>query len=392
MDPRFQEIATNFEDSTSAPWNDIFQVVFFPDRIYHAQYLNATRSPRYRYNVREVRGKADINVLKGEVYLDGLKLCNFLRIEYRGARLSEVARESSRFLGPSVLVSVAVSDGVQPQVRAQARMHFCPWINAFQVEFWETLEPPPGKRHDFQVLDLMGYRGSITRAPQFTAALGDVRAVKWVNLAFRENDLYHPNGFFLPPEQAKEDNCYRRNIQVPNTPQPNSDANTVDESSYGINFQRGWFVKKVSAAVTPVRYSNGMMLPENPDFQPGQNVIEMRWVLQQELGGTVVFFHEVTIPPHTVEGTHQHIGSEELYYITEGRGIAYMGEQDDPALAADPAVPTVGREIYGLGRRPCKRVEVEPGSVIYTKSGGIHGIENPNDVPLRFVAFLYHSA
>ena len=31
-------------------------------------------------------------------------------------------------------------------------------------------------------------------------------------------------------------------------------------------------------------------------------------------------------------------------------------------------------------------------SVIYTKSGGIHGIENPNDQPLRFVAFLYHSA
>ena len=34
-------------------------------------YLNATRSPRYRYNVRDVRGKHDIIVIKGEVYLDG---------------------------------------------------------------------------------------------------------------------------------------------------------------------------------------------------------------------------------------------------------------------------------------------------------------------------------
>ena len=52
MDPRFGALATH-------PSNDIFQVVFFPDRIYHAQYLNATRSPRYRYNVQEVRSKAE---------------------------------------------------------------------------------------------------------------------------------------------------------------------------------------------------------------------------------------------------------------------------------------------------------------------------------------------
>ena len=44
-----------FSDIFDRPENTIFRVVFFPDRIYHAQYLNATRSPRYRYNVREVR-------------------------------------------------------------------------------------------------------------------------------------------------------------------------------------------------------------------------------------------------------------------------------------------------------------------------------------------------
>ena len=42
MDPRLATIADD-------PANSIFAVVFFPDRIYHQEYLNATRSPRYRY-------------------------------------------------------------------------------------------------------------------------------------------------------------------------------------------------------------------------------------------------------------------------------------------------------------------------------------------------------
>jgi len=382
---------STFVPLVNEPWNQVFQVVFFPDRIYHAQYLNATRSARYRYAVREVRGKADINVLRGEVYLDGLPVCNFLRLEYRAARLSEAVREANRFLGPDIQVEVALTTKQGARPTEQARMHFCPWVNAYQVEFWETLEPPPGRRHDYQVLDLMGYQGSITRVPQFAEALRDLKAVESVDLRFRENDASYPTGFTIPPEMARQDNFFGRNIQVPNDPRPNSDANTVPASSYGLHFRRGWFVTNVQQRVAPVRYENAMMDPGNPDARPG-NVIEMRWVLQQELGGTVVFFHEVTIPPRAVEGTHQHIGSEELYYITEGAGVAYMGLADDPALEQDPQYPTVTREIYGIGAKPCKEVPVGPGSVIYTKSGGIHGIANPNDAPLRFVAFLYHSA
>jgi hypothetical protein len=68
-----------------------------------------------------------------------------------------------------------------------------------------------------------------------------------------------------------------------------------------------------------------------------------------------------------------------------------MGAKDDPALARDETIPVVERKIYGLDPKPCKKLDVGPGSVIYTKSGGIHGIENPYDEPLRFVAFLYHS-
>jgi len=57
MDPRFDEM---FDD----PFNQIFKVVFYPDRVYHAAYFNATRSTRYRYNVREVRNAFDVIVLK----------------------------------------------------------------------------------------------------------------------------------------------------------------------------------------------------------------------------------------------------------------------------------------------------------------------------------------
>jgi mannose-6-phosphate isomerase-like protein (cupin superfamily) len=115
----------------------------------------------------------------------------------------------------------------------------------------------------------------------------------------------------------------------------------------------------------------------------------MRWLLQREFGSSVIFFHEVTIPPGTVEGSHQHIGSEELYYITEGEGIAYLRVGDDPAT---DHFPTVEREIFGLGKRTCKELPVKPGSIIFTKSGGMHGIRNPGTVPLKFVAFLYHSS
>jgi len=119
----------------------------------------------------------------------------------------------------------------------------------------------------------------------------------------------------------------------------------------------------------------------------------MRWVVQRELGGSNIYFHEVTIPPGTVEGTHQHIGSEELYYIFEGNGIAYMGDGDDPNLSDDTKYPLLEVDIFGLPKHKVREVRVEPGSVIYTKSGGIHGIRNLDPAqPLRFVAFGYHSS
>jgi mannose-6-phosphate isomerase-like protein (cupin superfamily) len=100
------------------------------------------------------------------------------------------------------------------------------------------------------------------------------------------------------------------------------------------------------------------------------------------------------LPPGAVEGTHQHIGSEELYYFIEGEGVAYLGDGDDPMV--DKAYPLVEPmpDIYGLGPKPCRQVPVRPGITLFTKSGGIHGVRNPagNTGPLKFVAFGYHSS
>jgi mannose-6-phosphate isomerase-like protein (cupin superfamily) len=107
-----------------------------------------------------------------------------------------------------------------------------------------------------------------------------------------------------------------------------------------------------------------------------------------------VYFHEVELPPGAVEGTHQHIGSEELYYFTEGEGMAYVGLGDDPDADEKYKRVVPDPEIYGLGPKPCIEVPVRPGITIFTKSGGIHGVRNPkgNSKPLKFVAFGYHSS
>jgi mannose-6-phosphate isomerase-like protein (cupin superfamily) len=377
MDPRFDALITK-------PENAIFHVVFFPDRIYHAQYLNATRSGRYRYDVHEVRGKNDINVLKGSVYMDGRFLTNFLRIEYRASRLVEKVRIKNRFLRGELLAYVNLLPEGVASASAMVKMHYCPWIDAYQVEIWETLEAHANSRHDFKVLDMMGAQGSITTKAELRAALRELKPLRRLELAFRENERDIPFGYFIGDPEW--DNNYERSIQVPNTNAPSSGLNTVKVLNYLIDFQRGWFIE--SEKVEPVRYLNAMMNDLDSERR-GDNVIEMRWLTQNEMGSQLVFFHEVTIPPGMVEGTHRHIGSEELYYIVSGEGVAYMGEGDDPATAS---YPTVERSIFGIGIKKCKELPVKQGSVIYTKSGGIHGIRNPGTQPLKFVAFLYHSS
>lgn len=382
MDPRFNDIA----DSIS---NEIFHVVFFPDRIYHAQYLNATRSVRYRYNVTEVRGYADIVVMKGEVYFDGMFYSNFLRIEYRAGRLVEQVREANRFIGSDLLCWLRLNE--QADAEATVRIHYDPWIHAYQTEIWETLEPPNNNFHDLSVLEMMGRHGQITRVRALNPLLRDVKGIRHVEIAFRESERTPLSHHAIA--KPVWDNNYARTHQEPVKPDvPSAPENTIDDLNYRLDFRRGYY--KHADDVVPVKYVNALMEKDNPDFdETGQNVIEMKWMLQREFGSSLVFFHEVTIPPGKTEGSHQHIGSEELYFITEGEGVAYMRVGDDPDV--DAAFPTESRHVFGIGFRDFKAIPVRPGSMIFTKSGGMHGIRNTKngagDPPLKFVAFLYHS-
>lgn len=404
----------SFKELYSSPQNKVFKVVFFPDRIFHAQYLNASRVPhRYRYAVTDVRGILDITALKARLFMDGRFATNVLRIEYRGSRLMEMSRESGRFLRERLIAWVTIKSrneaGAIESSTEPVKVQYCPWIDAYQVEIWDTLEPPSrDMHHDFQVLAQMGPVGPISRVRRFSKALRSLASIEEVELAFREDDVYEPYG--RPISNPRWDHNFERSYQVPDSPVPNThEKNTVLVNNYLLSFQKGWFID--ANKVKPVRYRNAMMDGDNPDFVPetvhpqwnnpaaweGEvppqafseaNVIEMKWLLQRELGGSMVFFHEVTIPPGTVEGTHQHVGSEELYYIVSGNGTAYMAAGDDPRT---DGYPKVNRRIYGLFDTECVELPVGPGNVIFTKSGGIHGIKNTGDQPLKFVAFLYHS-
>ncbi len=381
MDSRFSD---QFSDRFTNPDFETFKIVFYPDRIYHAAYLNATRSPRYRYNVHEVRNALDITVMKGQVYMDGIFLCNFVRLEYRASRLVELARVKDRFLGNEIIGWLKLMPDNLPPQEAQVRLCYDRWVGAYQVEIWETLEAPAGKKHDFAVLDMMGRDGSIVKVRQFADALRDVKNIRRLEIAFRENDRDLPFGYMITSPEW--DNDFLRTHQEPITDDPSSAQNTVADQNYFVDFRRGWFLQ--ANDVKPVRYRNAMMTADNPDARP-DNIIEMRWVIQRELGSSVVFFHQVTIPPGTVEGTHRHIGTEELYYIVSGKGTAYMADGDDPN---NNRYPLVDREIYTMGPQKCRELPIESGNVIYTKSGGVHGIRNTGAEPLKFVAFLYHTS
>lgn len=387
-----------FEDLYNHPSVQIFQVVFFPDRIYHSQYLNATRSERYRYNVQEVRTKADISVLKGEVYKDSEFYTTFVRVEYRSSRLVEAMRVKGRLQGTAVRARIKFwldgeqRDLTQPQFLTPndpvIRLYYCPWVDAFQMELWGTMELPEGDFHPMEVLSMMGRYGSITRIPQLAERMTNPKQIREVDLEFLEDDTTETSGYFLPDSETAKDDFYFRNLQVPNTQNPSDNANTVQKGTYTLNFLRGFFIPDATQ-IAPVRYRNAMMFENNPDVRP-DNILEMRWLLQDEFSSSMVFFHEVAIPPGVVEGTHQHIGSEELYFVYEGEGIAYMGAHDHPSLQD---YPLVERHVFGLDPKLVRELPVKKGSVIFTKSGGIHGIRNTsNTQTLRFVAFLYQSS
>jgi len=367
---------SRFDDIFNSPENEIFHVAFFPDRIYHARFLNASISPRYRYDVYEVRNKADITVLKGAVYLDEVFLSNFIRIEYGASRLVETTREKGRVLRDKVMIKTMRL--VESDVSANLiTLNYSNLIQAYQTEIWGTLETPAGSHHDIKILNMMGRHGSITRIRDFSSALSEIKSIQNIELSFREFELDLPYGYKVQNEAV--DNNFTRTYEVPNIPK-----HTQETHNYLINFQRGWYIDQKN--VPPVVYPNPLMNKDDSE-RSDQNNVSMRWLLQRELGGNLIYFHEVEVPPGNIEGTHQHLGSEELYYFYDGKGEVFMADNDDPLI---DSFPEEERQVYQLDKQKCKVLPAYPGIVVYTKSGGIHGIRNTGENALKFVAFGYH--
>ena len=293
-----------------------------------------------------------------------------------------MARERSRFLRDKVRTTIKLcdpglttDDGLCVGPQETIHLHYDKWINAYQAEIWDTVTPPPRTSHDFKVLDQMGRSGPITSVFAFKDIIRDIKRLNRLELSFLENDVDLPFGYQIGAPET--DNNYMRNHQVPKTQNPSDNQNTVMDNCYQIDFQRGHFFTNIDE-IAPVRYRNGMMMPGNAEARD-DNLIEMRWVLQREFASSVVFFHKVTIPPGAIEGTHRHIGTEELYCIVEGQGVAYMGER-----SRQRPIRSSPRAWLGVRYRASYR---SPGSVISPRRRYPRDPNNSTTDLLRFVAF-----
>jgi len=308
-------------------------------------------------------------------------------MEYRASRLIELVREKGRWLHDRV--SAYLNSRRKAAPRRILRSN-CITAHGFAATRWRFGALWSRLRHVArqQGARTHGHQRTDHPAEEFRRVLQDIDAIATVTTAIREDDISEPLGYKI--DDPAWDNNNRRTIQVPKSQAPTANQNTVELNNYELGFRRGWYLD--ARKTDPVRYLNGMVdytNPNNPD-KSANNIIEMRWLLQQELGSALVYFHEVTIPPGCIEGTHRHIGSEELYFIYEGEGVAHMGEGDDPASPLAPRSAETGRCLWPR-ETAGPRSAGEAGTIIYTKSGGIHGIRNPGTTPLRFVAFGYHT-
>ena len=259
MDPRFDDILHG------APRTASSRSFSFPDRIYHAQYLNATRSPRYRYNVMEVREPARHQRAEGRGLPGRQFLCNFLRIEYRAGRLVEQMRERGRFLRDELLAWVKLHPADEQDARGRLR----------QAALRPLDRRLPGR-------DLGNARAAADRTRTISSARHDGRGrldhpraspsspalrrhhahCNAVELAFRENDRDLPFGYQHSTIRAW-DNDFTRSHQEPRTQEPSSSQNTDQRPELSARLPAR-LVSCTSTDVDPVRYRNAMMEAGNP--------------------------------------------------------------------------------------------------------------------------------
>ena len=88
-------------------------------------------------------------------------------------------------------------------------------------------------------------------------------------------------------------------------------------------------------------------------------------VTKEEMNGHGSLYSMAVLRPHSSIGYHQHVDNTEQYFILKGSGIF---------------VDTDG-----------SRVPVGPGDVCYIEVGQSHGLENPGDEELTFMALIYNA-
>lgn len=90
-------------------------------------------------------------------------------------------------------------------------------------------------------------------------------------------------------------------------------------------------------AITPYRTKDGSLIREllHPDHQAVKN---------QSLA-------EASVPPGVTTHLHRHIQSEEIYHITQGRGVMQLGNKEFPVKVGDSVLipPGTAHAIHNSG-------------------------------------------
>ena len=338
--------------------------------------------------------------------MDDAFYTNFVRIEYRSARLVEAMRIEGRLQGNAVRARVrfyfddAKRDLTKPQTLNEGdplvRLYYCPWIDAYQMEMWGTLEVPsgdyhaPGRAHDD------GAERRDHGVPQLQRFLDDVKRIREIDLEFLEDNVMTPSGYLLPDTATKTDDFYFRNLQVPNTQNPSDQGNTVAKASYTLNFDRGFFIPDASQ-VLPVRYRNAMMMQDNPDRGDG-NVIEMRWLLQDEFGFRARVLPRGTIPPSTGRGhapAHRQRGAL-LHHRGQWHRLHGRARQPRPRreghLRCRPLSHRQAAPLRSRSQGRARAAGEEGIRDLHEERRNPRHPEPERHRTLKFVAFLYQSA
>lgn len=96
----------------------------------------------------------------------------------------------------------------------------------------------------------------------------------------------------------------------------------------------------------------------------GVGLIEINKVLTaDDTMGNVSLFAHVKVAPHTKIGYHQHFNEAEAYYVIKGEGFFITNDKE--------------------------RVPVKAGDVCWIKVNQGHGMDNPNDEEMEFIALVY---